>query len=136
MKYPPAVGLLAVALVFQAAPARAEILNLVCGSEQGGSIEYLIDLDRKTVQYPPPRSCTWNIQGRQLVVPDCEPPARAQITERSISWEGVEKIVSGTGVVSNREVRGSMNRTTGAVWVQHGAHVVFEGKCRRATKKF
>jgi hypothetical protein len=36
----------------------------------------------------------------------------------------------------SQEIRGSLNRLTGAIWVQVGGFIAFEGKCRRATKKF
>jgi hypothetical protein len=127
---------LALVLIGQIPLALAEKLDLVCESEKGGSLEYIIDLDQKTVQHPTPSSCTWNIDGRRIVVPDCLPPGRAQITERSISWETTEKTVSGTGVVGSREVKGSLNRLTGVIWVQVGSFIAFEGKCRRATRKF
>lgn len=116
-------------------PARAETLNLVCENERGASLEYLIDLDRKTVQYATPSECIWNLQGRQLHVPDCAPPGRAEVSERSITWESIEKTVNGAGGIGSRTLRGSLNRLTGAVWLQQNTQVLFEGKCRRATKK-
>lgn len=127
---------LALALLLLSAPALAEKLDLICESERGGTIEYLIDTVQKTVQPPTPSSCTWNIGGRQIVVPDCYPPARAEISERSISWKLTEKTVSATGVIGSRAIRGSLNRISGAVWVQVGSFTAFEGKCRRATRKF
>lgn len=130
------IAALAIALIALASPAHAETLNLICEAERGGSIELLVDFDRKTVAQQPASSCTWNINGRTLVVPDCYPPGRAQISERSISWETTEKIVSGTGVVGSREVTGLLNRLTGAVYMRVGGFNGFDGKCRRATRKF
>jgi hypothetical protein len=128
---------LVVALIVSASAARAEApLSLVCESDKGGSMELYVDFDRKTVELMPPSSCTWDIDGKELIVPDCRPPGHAQISERAISWELTEKIVSGTGVVSTREMRGGLNRQTAAVFLQVGSFTVFEGKCGRAEKKF
>jgi hypothetical protein len=130
------IAALAFALIAQAPAARAETLNLVCENDQRGSIELLVDFDRKTVELMPRSSCTWNISGRSIVVPDCFPPGRAQISERDISWAMTEKTVNGAGGVGEREVSGSLNRLTGNVWMRFGSVDGFSGKCRRATKQF
>ena len=119
-----------------AVPACAETLDLACDNEQRASLELRVDLDRKTVEVSPGRSCTWNIEGRKIVVPNCAPPAPARITESDISWTGIEKIVNGAGGVGEREISGSVNRLTGHAWLRAGGFDGFRGTCRRAEKKF
>ena len=137
----PRSAVLAIALFVQASPARAETLALVCESDTGGSEEFLIDFDQKTVQRLPVSSCTWDFDGRELVVPGCYPPGRAEVTERSIAWETIKKTVSGTGVIGTNTISGSFNRVTGSVYLEEfgpsgNSWGAFRGKCRRATQKF
>lgn len=134
-------AVLAIALFVQASPTRAETLSLVCEGDTGGSEEFLIDFDQKTVQRLPVSSCTWDFDGRELVVPGCYPPGHAAISERSISWETIKKTVSGTGVIGTNSISGSFNRVTGSVYLEEfgpsgNSWGAFRGKCRRATQKF
>ncbi len=128
------------ALLLAVSPAHAETLTLVCENDRGGSLTLLINFDQKTVGLPSDNSassCTWDIEGRKLVVPNCNPPGPAQISERSITWERNIKIVTGDGGIHDQKVTGSLDRLTGSVFMQKtGSADTFGGKCRRATQKF
>lgn len=132
----------ALALLLSASPANAEILNLVCDFDDGGTgYTFLIDLDKKAVQENPSSSCRWTIDGKDIIVPDCNPPGRAEITERSINWKTTLKEVDAAGDIHNVLIEGSIDRLAGSIFYTRTANYrnswrTFIGKCRRATQKF
>jgi hypothetical protein len=132
---------LAAALIAQASPAYAETLVLACEDDSGPRGTFTVDFDRKTVQAGSSVSCTVPLGGgREVVVPDCNPPGRAEITERHISWKTTRKTVDGAGGIHNSPAEGSIDRLTGNIVYSetpdNSMRWGFSGKCRRATQKF
>lgn len=133
------VSAVALMLAIQTLPVRAETLTLLCEWEKGGSTTYSIDLDKKTVTAGGGGSCTWNIRGKEIVVPDCNPPGRAEISDAHIHWKTTSKDMDGAGGLHNSLVEGSINRLSGSINYSNNGKFgrsSFSGKCRRATQKF
>lgn len=119
---------LAVALIVQASPARAEVVTLVCqqepgphNTESGGSFTLRADYDRKIVDFLRSDGTAYR-------------SAAATITEGAVSWDS-----------SGREIgplsfMGSLNRLSGqgnaTYWDDRGFMKQMSGLCRRATQKF
>lgn len=131
--------LLALALAMSHLPARAETLELLCEGDTGGRQTFLVDFERKTVQGLP-ASCIWELSGRKIVVPDCNPPGSAQISERQIAWTSTSKQMDGAGGLHNSQITASIDRQAGTISVREQndkfADRFWTGKCGRATQKF
>lgn len=132
---------LATALFAPSLPTYAETLTVACENDQGPKGTFTIDFDRKTVQSGSSVSCTVPLGGgREVVVSDCNPPGRAEITERHISWKTTRKEVDGAGGIHTGTVVGSIDRLTGNIRYDvtpaRSASWGFSAKCRVATKKF
>lgn len=123
---------LAIAIVVLAAPARADVVTLLCQntnaqSYTGDSSTLRVDYDRKIVQL-------LGSDGTAVYT------AAATITEGAVDWKAVLDKPSG-GIFS-----GSLNRISGQVWGHFpvvGAdgrvrehNNILSGPCRRATQKF
>lgn len=128
------------AFLVAALPAYAEVVILACEDDRGAGATFTIDFDRKTVQSGS-SICTVPLGGgREVVVPDCNPPGRAEITEKHISWNTTTKEVDGAGGVHTAQAEGSIDRLTGRIRYRiiptNRMSWGFSGKCRVATKKF
>ena len=126
---------LAIALLVQASPARAEVVTLVCQQSEanqaqlawGSSFTLRINYDQKIVYLLGPDGSVWF-------------SAAATITESDVRW--------GNWALDNRDdatgnplgFLGSLNRLSGegvASFMQKGGRLrVMSGPCRRATQKF
>ena len=117
-------AVLALALLAPASPARAESLNLLCEYEKGGSNEFLIDLDQKTMK----------------IAASSKPADRGEVTDRYFKWTGTGTRTDGAGGVHNSRFEFSIDRLNGQINVTEDndkfGHSYLSGKCRRATQKF
>ena len=116
---------LAVALLVQASPARAEVVTLICqnnydnkaGSQGPSSFTLRINYDQKLVELLNPSGSVWFSEA-------------ARITESDVRWDSNEGAL----------FMGSLNRLSGegvASFMQKGGRLrVMSGPCRRATQKF
>lgn len=121
---------LAIAIVVLAAPARAEVVTLLCQntntqSYTGDSSTLRVDYERKIVELlRSDGTATYS--------------AAATITEGAVDWKAVLNKPSGA-IFS-----GSLNRISGQVWGRHPVVAadgrvldnILSGPCRRATQKF
>ena len=119
-------AVIAIALLVQVSPARAEVVKLVCQIESGGSFTLQVDYDRKTVAMLRPDGTAYF-------------SAAAQITEDQVYWEVVVPDMDGI------KFQGSLNRLTGQGGVMYpitnpnwatAMSQNMYGPCRRATQKF
>ena len=118
-------AVIAIALLVQVSPARAEVVKLVCQAESGGSFTLQVNYDRKTV-------AMLRADGSAYF------SAAAQITEDQVYWEVV--------VPDMDEIKfyGGLNRLTGQGGVtfpvkypgQTARSESMYGPCRRAMQKF
>ncbi len=116
---------IAVALLVQASPARAEVVTLICQNDY-----------RSQVGMPGPSSFTLRINYDQKVVELLSPSgtvqfsAAASITESDVQWLSDEE----------RRFSGTLNRLSGEsfVWYYETESMLKQvsGPCRRATQKF
>jgi len=117
---------LAIALIVQASPARAETATLVCqqesaphNTESGGSFTLRVDYDRKIVDF---------LRSDGVV----SYSAAATITEGDVQWE--------TDLTKARAFMGKLNRLSGqgnaTYWDDRQFMHQMSGPCRRATQKF
>jgi len=121
---------LAVALLVQASPARAEVVTLICQGESiepqhrawGTSFTLRINYDQKIVDLLGPNGTVWF-------------SAAATITESSVSWD---KWNYSSGYAPG--FMGSLNRLSGhglaTFRYENESMRSMSGPCRRATQKF
>jgi len=122
---------IAIALLVQAAPARAQVVTLICQSDRsqsepydvratqgwGSSFTLRINYDQKIVDLLAPDGSVWF-------------SAAARITESVVEWGSGEK----------QRFWGSLNRLSGqgaATFISERQQLLaMSGPCRRATQKF
>ena len=124
---------LAVALLAQVSPARAEVVTLVCqDTNTSDSMTIRVDYDRKIVDF---------LQSDGAVVYS----AAARITEGAVEWYAALRSTGQPHDAANPFFGGSLNRLSGQGLVQiphngrrsnESVTIGVSGPCRRATQKF
>ena len=123
---------LAIVLLVQTSPVRAEVVTLVCQSESGNSMTIRVDYDRKIVD---------------LLRSDgsMQHSAPATITEGAVEWNAAVPSTGEPFDAADPRFMGALNRLTGQgnVWIarersrsNEGPWITVIGPCRRATQKF
>ena len=116
--------LLAVALLIPLAPVHAESLSLFCEYEKGGSNEFLIDTDQRTMK----------------IAASDKPAYSGAVTEHYFKWVGFGTRTDGAGGVHNSRFEFEIDRIAGQINVMEDndkfGKSFLSGKCRRATQKF
>jgi len=121
---------IAIALLVQAAPARAQVVTLICQNNNAGSSKEFnsftlrINYDQKVVELLSPSGTVWFSEA-------------ARITESEVQWFRVDS----SGFILEGGFSGTLNRLSGEGSTgfpsQSGAfRIQMSGPCRRATQKF